>query len=213
MEKNIIDEVIKRVKEELENENNGIDNEIRLEVSARHIHLSREHVDILFGKGYELTNRIDLSQPGEFLCEERLKIVGPKGMIENVGIIGPIRAKTQVEISLTDSRVLGVNPPIRDSGDTVGSEDIFLLSNKSVVKAEESTIIARRHVHMTTKDAEKFGLENGDLAQVRVDGERPMIFEDVLVRVSDSYSLSMHIDFDEANAINYNPDIKAEILV
>lgn len=214
MNRDIIEEVVRKVKEELDNleDVSEENNEIKLEVSARHMHLKREHIDILFGEGHELTKRLDLSQPGEFLCEERLKLVGPKGIIENVGIIGPERAKTQVEVSLTDARVLGINPPIRDSGNTVGSEDIFLVSENNMVKAEESTIVAKRHIHMRPKDAKRFGLKDGDTAQVRVDGDRSTIFDDVLVRVSENYSLSMHIDFDEANAINYNPNVKAEIL-
>lgn len=209
MNRDLIDEIVKKVREELD----STDNKIRLEVSARHIHLTREHVDILFGKDYQLTNRVDLSQPGQFLCEERLKLVGPKGIIENVGIIGPERKRTQVEVSLADARVLGISPPIRDSGDTVGSEDIFLVSGKNLVRAEESTIVAKRHIHMRPEDARRFGVEDGDIVQVRVGGERSTIFDDVLIRVNKDYSLSMHIDIDESNAINYNPDMKAEILV
>lgn len=209
MNRDLIDEIVKKVREELD----STDNKIRLEVSARHIHLTREHVDILFGKDYQLTNRVDLSQPGQFLCEERLKLVGPKGIIENVGIIGPERKRTQVEVSLADARILGISPPIRDSGDTVGSEDIFLVSGKNLVRAEESTIVAKRHIHMRPEDARRFGVEDGDIVQVRVGGERSTIFDDVLIRVNKDYSLSMHIDIDESNAINYNPDMKAEILV
>lgn len=180
------------------------DKGIEIEASGRHMHLSREDIDELFGEDYQLTIRAELSQPGQYICQERLTLIGPKGVIENVGIIGPEREKTQIELSKTDARVLGVNPPIRDSGDIEESETLFIASDKSVVKAEEAVILAKRHIHMTTEDAKEFKLKDGDMVKVKVDGDRGLIFDNVLVRVNDDYSLRMHIDYDEANAINHH---------
>ncbi len=204
----VLEEMDLSLQDELTDENT-----IRVEASARHMHLSREDINRLFGEGYSLTPRRELSQPGQFICEERLTLVGPKGIIENVGIIGPERKKTQVEISKTDARILGVSPPIRDSGDTLGSEDVFLVSKNDVVKAREAVIIAKRHVHMRPKDAEKYGVKDGDLISVEILGERAVTFSKVLVRVNENYDLSMHIDFDEANAINHNPSMRGRIIV
>lgn len=215
MNENELKLMIESILCELAGENKEEDSSdlIRIEASARHMHLSREHLEILFAKDYELTPKRELSQPGQFICEERLTLVGPKGVIENIGIIGPTRAKTQVELSKTDARVLGLNPPIRDSGDTKGSETVFIVSKTNMVKAEESVIVAKRHVHMRPKDAEKYGVKDKDIVSVEVEGERSTVFNQVLVRVNENYDLSMHIDYDEANAINHNPNMKGKILV
>lgn len=207
----IVQEVIEMAKLKME-DGNKEDRSIMIEASGRHMHLSREDIDVLFGKGYELSKKKDLSQPGQYICEERLTLIGPKGVIEKVGIIGPEREKTQVELSKTDARILGVNPPIRDSGDLKGSESLFIASNKGVVHAKESTIIAKRHIHMTENDALKYGVKDKDIVMVKVLSERGLIFDNVLIRVNNNFSLSMHIDYDEANAIDYNPKLRGLVI-
>ncbi|NLM70390.1 MAG: phosphate propanoyltransferase [Synergistaceae bacterium] len=179
-----------------------------VEASGRHVHLRREHVDALFGRGRSLTSSRSLSQPGEFLSQERLTLVGPRGTIENVAILGPERERTQVELSMTDARTLGVAPPVRDSGDTCGSASLTLRSATGEVTLDEGVIIARRHVHMTPGDAERFGVSDGDSVSVRVAGERPVVFEGVLVRVSPDYRMAMHIDYDEANACGWSAGVR-----
>ncbi len=175
---------------------------IPMEISAKHVHLSKEAVEALFGAGYELTEKRPLSQPGQFLCEERVVLVGPKGEMKNVAVLGPARPDTQVEISVTDSRTLGVNPIIRESGDVAGSEGITIknVEGTKAYELKEGVIVAKNHIHMTTADAEKLGVTNGEIVRVRANTERPVTFDDVVCRVKDSFSLAMHIDFDEANA-------------
>lgn len=209
MDQKALEEIIKMIIVNFENDE---DDSILIEASGRHMHLSRKDIDLLFGKDYQLTKKRDLSQPNQFISEERLTLIGPKGVIENVGIIGPERGKTQIELSKTDSRILGVNPPIRDSGDTSGAESLYIASKKAVIKAVESTIIAKRHIHMTLRDAEKYKLKDGDLVSVKVLSERGLTFDNVLIRVSDNYTLSMHIDFDEANAIDHNSQMRGKII-
>lgn len=170
-------------------------------VSNRHVHLSREDVEILFGKDYQLTPIKDLGQPGQFACQETVTIVGPKGSIENVRVLGPERKETQVEISLTDAYKLGLNPPVRDSGDLEGTPGITIIGPKGQVTKDRGVIIAKRHIHMHTSDAEKFGVKDKDIVKVIVEkGDRKLIFDDVLVRVSDKFALEFHVDTDEANA-------------
>jgi len=173
---------------------------IPVEASARHVHLSQEHIALLFGSDYRLTRKKELSQPGQYQCCERVRLIGPKGVINGVAVLGPPRERSQVELTLTDSVLLGIRPPVRDSGDLEGSSTLFIASEKAVIRAEESVIIAKRHVHMRPMDAERFGVSDSQGVNIRIFGQRPLVFEDVLVRVSDSYSLAMHIDFDEANA-------------
>lgn len=170
-------------------------------VSNRHIHLTREHVDILFGQGYELTKLKDLSQPGQYACKELLTIVGPSlRPIENVRVLGPVRKSTQVEISRTDSFVLKVKPPVRESGNIAGSAGITIVGPKGVVTIKEGVIIANRHIHMSPADGAAFGVKDGDTVIVEADGERRTRFYDVQIRVSDAFRLEMHLDTDDANA-------------
>jgi Propanediol utilization protein len=172
-----------------------------IEASGRHVHLSAQDLATLFGEGYELTPKKWLSQPGQFLCEERVGVVGPKGAFDHTGIIGPIRKQSQVELSFTDARVLGVTAPIRESGDLAGSTGIHLVGPKGEIDITEGVIIAMRHIHFTPEDAEKFGVKDKQLVSVKVGGERGLTFGETVVRVSKSYATAMHIDFDEANAI------------
>ncbi len=174
-----------------------------VETSARHIHLSAEHIEALFGKGATLTNKKDLSQPGQFACAERLDVVGPKKTIAGVSILGPARNASQVEISLTDARTLGVSAPIRESGDIEGTPGIKLVNpvNGNEVVLDKGVIVAKRHIHMTPEDAEKFGVSDKEIVSVKVDTDgRATVFGDTVVRVNKSFALAMHIDTDEANA-------------
>lgn len=171
---------------------------IPVELSARHVHLSHQHKALLL-KGH-LTEDKPLSQPGQFLAKERIRLIGPKGVIDNVAVLGPARSKTQVEISLTDARYLGVKAPIRHSGDIAGTPGIILASPNGIVGIEEGVIIAGRHIHLPTVYARQLDLKDQDKVSVRVDSARPLIMEDVLVRVDDNCGLAMHIDFDEGNA-------------
>lgn len=170
-------------------------------VSNRHVHLSREDVETLFGKDYQLTPIKDLGQPGQFACKETVIIVGPKGAIEGVRVLGPERKETQVEISLTDAFKIGVMPPVRDSGDLEGTPGITIVGPKGSVVKQRGVILAKRHIHMHTNDAEKFGVKDKDIVKVIVEkGERRVIFDDVLIRVSEKFALEFHVDTDEANA-------------
>lgn len=182
-------------------------------VSNRHIHLTREHLDILFGKGYELTPLKDLSQPGQYACKELLTIVGPSlRPIENVRVLGPLRKQSQVEISRTDSYVLKVKPPVRESGKLDGSAGITIIGPKGVVSLEEGCIIANRHIHMSVEEGAAFGLKDGDYVTVEADGERRTRFYDVQVRVSEAFRLEMHIDTDDANAAGIGNGAKVRIV-
>lgn len=174
---------------------------VLVEISARHVHVTKEDLETLFGKGYELTPKKDLSQPGQFACEERVTVVGPKRELAGVSILGPCRKSTQVELSLTDARSIGVKAPIRESGDIAGSAGCKLVGPRGEVELKEGVIAAKRHIHMTTADAAKYGITDKQIVSVRIDTDgRSLIFGDVVARVSDSYALAMHIDTDEANA-------------
>jgi acetate kinase len=172
-----------------------------VKISARHVHLTQEHVEALFGEGHQLTPRAPLGQPGQFICEERVTIVGPKRSIERVGIIGPTRPATQVEISRTDEFTLGIDAPVRMSGDHRETPGITLVGPKGEITTKSGLICAWRHIHMTPKDAALYGVEHGDRVEVELDTtDRDVILKDVIVRVKDTYALEMHIDTDEANA-------------
>jgi len=173
---------------------------IKIEISARHIHLNQEHLDQLFGKGYKLTKKADLSQEGEFACEETLQIVGPKNKIEMVRIIGPIRPKTQIEVSKTDGFMLGNIPPLRVSGDIVGSAPVKLIGPNGSVDLLEGMILAMRHIHISSNQAKELNLEDGQRVSVSCFGDRGLLFNNVVVRVRDNFQFFFQIDTDEANA-------------
>ena len=173
---------------------------ILVETSARHVHLSAEHMAVLFGEGATLTMKRELSQPGQFLSEERVSIVGPKSRMDNVAVLGPERKATQVELSLTDARALGVTAPIRESGDVAGSGSITLVGPKGSVELAEGVIAAKRHIHLLPETAEKYGLENGSTVNVTLEGDRALTFGQVVIRVSEKFADAMHVDIDEANA-------------
>ena len=185
---------------------------IPIESSARHVHLTQRAVEKLFGPGAALAKQRALSQPGEFLAEQRVKLVTPTGEIANVAVLGPVRKAIQVEISLTDACALGVNAPIRLSGDLRGAADMVLIGPAGAFEAPGSAIVAQAHVHMTPVDARSFGVSDGQPLSVRVNSARPVTFESVVARVSDSFALAMHIDFDEANACGLQPGDMGELL-
>lgn len=173
---------------------------ILVETSARHVHLSQADLETLFGKGYVLTNKKDLSQPGQFACQEKVTVVGPKGETK-MSILGPTRTQTQVEVSLTDARSLGIKALIRESGDIEGTAGCKLIGPAGEVEITCGVIAAKRHIHMTPADAKEFGVQDKDVVSVEVkSADRSLIFGDVVCRVSDSYALAMHIDTDESNA-------------
>ncbi len=176
-------------------------NKVLVETSARHVHLTNEHIEVLFGNGATLTHKKDLSQPGQFACQERVTLVGPKKSIENVIILGPARPATQVEVSLTDARTLGVSAPVRESGDIAGSGACKIVGPCGEVEISEGVIAAKRHIHFTPEEAAAAGVEDKQIVSVKIDSaDRSTIFGDVVVRVSPKFSAAMHIDTDEANA-------------
>ena len=184
-----------------------------VEISARHLHVTKEHLEILFGKGHELTPKKDLSQPGQFACEERVDVIGPKRELKGVSILGPCRSATQVELSLTDARSIGVMAPVRESGDVAGSGAVKLVGPCGEVELSEGVIAAKRHIHMTPDDAKRFGVADGEVVSVKLPTEgRSLIFGDVVVRVSEKYALAMHIDTDEANAAAVPGKCQGEIV-
>lgn len=178
-----------------------MEKKVLVETSARHVHLTEEQIEVLFGKGAKLTHKKDLSQPGQFACEERVTLVGPKKSIPNVIILGPARSATQVEVSLTDARTLGVDAPVRESGDIAGSGACKIVGPCGEVEISEGVIAAKRHIHLTPADAEAFGVEDKQIVSVKIDSaDRSTIFGDVVVRVSPKFAAAMHIDTDESNA-------------
>ena len=189
-------------------------NQVVVEISARHVHVSKADLETLFGKDYELTVKKEFSQPGQYACEERVRVVGTKGEFPAVSILGPCRNATQVELSLTDARSIGVDAPVRESGDIDGSGTCKLVGPCGEVEIACGVIAAKRHIHATTKDAEEFGLENGQIVSVQIPSAtgRNLTFGDVVVRVSDSYALAMHIDTDEANAAGMKPNTMGTII-
>ena len=186
---------------------------ILIETSSRHVHLTEEDIVALFGEGAKLTHKKDLSQPGQFACEERVMIVGPKKSIPNVIILGPARKATQVEVSMTDARTLGVNAPVRESGDLAGSAGCKIVGPAGEIEIEEGVIVAKRHIHLTPEDAEQFGVEDKQIVCVKVESAgRSLIFGDVVVRVSPKFAAAMHIDTDESNAAAAFGEIYGEII-
>nr|WP_105209123.1 ethanolamine utilization phosphate acetyltransferase EutD [Streptococcus suis] len=201
----LIDKIATRVQDELEGS-------FEIEASGRHIHLSQEDLETLFGKGYSLTKAKDLSQPGQFACKERLTILGPKGSFQNAVILGPVRGATQVEVSLTDCLKLGVNAPIRESGQIEDTPGIVLINGSQVVSLDKGLIVAKRHIHMTPEDAAKANVVNKEIVQVKVGGERGLIFDDVVIRVHPKFATFMHIDYDEANACGFKKGMRGRII-
>ena len=169
-------------------------------MSNRHIHLSQKDLEILFGEGYELTKFKDLSQPGQYAAEEKVDVEGPKGTIKGVRVLGPVRGDTQFELSVSDAFGLGIKPVIRNSGEIEDTPGVKLIGPKGEVDIDKGAIVAARHIHMHTTDAEEFGVKDKDVVSIKVGGPRGLVFDEVLVRVSDSYALEMHVDIEEGHA-------------
>ncbi len=187
--------------------------EILIETSARHVHVTQETLEILFGKGHELTKKKDLSQPGQFACEERITVVGPKKELANVSILGPVRPADQVELSATDARSIGLGIAVRESGDVANTPGCILRGPEGEVEIKEGVIVAQRHIHMIPETAEKLGINNKDIVWVKcTTNGRTAILGDVVVRVSDKFADAMHIDTDESNAIGAVPGMMGEII-
>nr|WP_321465982.1 phosphate propanoyltransferase [uncultured Desulfobulbus sp.] len=176
---------------------------IPVEISARHAHLSKDDAIALYGA--PLTPDRELSQPGQFLCKERVRLIGLKGVLDNVAVLGPSRESSQVEISLTDARLLGLDVPIRQSGDILGTPGILLSSKRTIIALEMGVIVAGRHIHMSPEDARRLRVRDRDLVAVNMHGRRPAVFRDVLIRVHESFRLALHIDADEANGCGCGP--------
>ena len=174
---------------------------IELEASGRHVHLTKAQSHALFG--HSLTPQRPLSQPGQFLAKERVSIIGPKGEFHNVAVLGPERQEAQVEISLTDGKALGIAPPIRPSGSTAGSPGAMLVGPLGQVKLEQGVMAAQRHIHLSPEEGKRFGVADKQIVKLQVFGARPLIFEDVLVRIHPEYRAAVHLDYDEANACGF----------
>lgn len=206
--KALVDKVIESVKNGDTTEGN-----VPVGISNRHIHLTKEDVETLFGKGYQLTKLKDLSQPGQYACKEQLTIVGPSmRAIEGVRVLGPERKRSQVEISRTDSFVLKVKPPVRESGDLDGSAPITIIGPKGVVTLKEGCIIANRHIHMSEEEGRAFGVTDNEYVDVELYGERKSLFYDVQIRVHKDFRLEMHIDTDDANAAGVGNGAKVKLI-
>ena len=186
---------------------------ILIEGSARHVHVTQADLETLYGAGYALRVKRMLSQPGEFLSEEKIQAEGPKGAIDRISILGPVRKATQLEVSLTDARVLGIDAPVRESGDIEGSAAVRLTGPAGSVELSQGAIAAKRHVHLRPEDASAAGVENKQIVSVRTDGPRAVTFHEVVVRVSPSFMPAMHIDYDELNAAGLSGEAQGEIIV
>ena len=187
---------------------------ILIETSARHVHLTQEDIETLFGKGYQLTVKKDLSQPGQFACNEKVTVRGPKSEIKNVSILGPARPASQVEVSATDARTLGLSLPVRESGDIAGTPGVTLIGPEGEVELSAGAIVAKRHIHLTPEAATEYGVADKQIVNVRVvNDSRSIIFGDVVIRVSPKFAPAMHIDTDEANAGSIVPNSEGEIIL
>ncbi len=200
---NIVEEVMKRVNKKFQ---------ITVEASGRHVHLTREGINILFGVDYKLTKTKELSQPGQYGCKERVSIIGPKGTIKNVVVLGPERSEIQVEVSKSDAIILGITAPIRESGNLQGSAGITMATENASLTIKEGLIIAKRHIHLSPQDSQLYKVCDKEIVKVQISGERPLIFDDVVIRISEKYTPFMHIDYDEANACGYNKSTTAKII-
>lgn len=189
-----------------------MDNTFIVETSARHVHLTEKDIETLFGAGATLTHKKDLSQPGQYACEERVTVVGPKRELKNVIILGPARNATQVELSLTDARTIGISVPVRESGDIAQSGGCKIVGPCGEIEITEGVIAAKRHIHMTPEDAQRLGVSDKEIVSVRIHSERSLVFGDVVVRVSPKFALAMHIDTDESNAACAFGECRGEIV-
>ena len=219
MNQSVVEDIIKKVMSQMgEAETNAEasrgpvsgDATIPVELSGRHVHLCDEDIKELFGG--PLTHTKELSQPGQYLCKERVRLIGPSGVIDNVAVLGPARSKSQIELSLTDARILGIKAPVRQSGDVAGTPGVVLTSGNGLAGIQEGVIVAARHIHMSPEDAARFGVSDRQKVDVHMDGNRPTVFKDVMVRVRPDFRLAMHIDFDEANSCGLGKGARGRIV-
>ena len=217
MDQKFIEEMIKKVMGEVATAVDvkpaatvTVDDTIPVELSGRHVHLCEEDIEELYGA--PLTYVKELSQPGQYLCKERVRLIGPSGVIDNVAVLGPARPKSQVEISLTDARILGMKAPVRQSGDVAGTPGLVLASSTGLVGLKEGVMVAARHIHMSPEDGERFSVKDGQKVDVHLNGNRPAVLKDVIVRIHKDFKLAMHIDFDEANGCGLGKDATGRIV-
>ena len=185
---------------------------VKIGLSNKHVHLQKDHIDILFGKGHELTPTKDLVQPGQFASEEKVDIVGPKNTLKGIRVLGPARPETQVELAMTDARTLGIKAPVRESGKLEGTPGCKLIGPCGEVELDHGVMIALRHVHLNPQQAEEAGVKDKDIVCLKIDGERGLIFDNVLVRAGEKHEREAHLDTDEGNAAGCGPDAVAEII-
>ena len=186
--------------------------QITIEGSARHVHVTKEALAVLFGADAVLHNKRELSQPGQYLCEERVRLEGPRGSIDRVSILGPTRPASQAEVSFTDARALGIDPPIRESGDLKGSAPIRMVGPKGAVDLPEGAIVAKRHIHLTPEEATAYGVTDKQIVSVKTEGPRALVYGEVVVRVSEKFSASVHLDFDEMNAAGLSGEAAGKLI-
>lgn len=201
----LVNEVARKVSE-------SINQTFEIEASGRHVHLSQEHIDALFGEGYQLNPAKYLSQPGQFAARERVTVIGPKGVLHNCVILGPARGDSQVEVSYTDALTLGVKVPLRLSGQIEGTPGVMIMNGAKSVQLKKGLIVAKRHIHVNTRDAERFNVTDKEIVKVKVMSDRPLIFDDVVIRISPDFETYMHIDYDEANACGFVKGTRGRII-
>ena len=186
--------------------------EVKIGLSNKHLHLSKEHIDILFGEGHELTPTKPLVQPGQFACEEKVDIVGPKNTLKGIRVLGPARPETQVEVAMTDARTLGIKAPVRESGKLEGTPGCKIVGPCGEVEIDHGVIVALRHVHLSPAQAEEAGVKDKDIVNIKIEGERGLVFNNVLVRSGDAHEREVHLDTDEGNAAGCGPDAVCTII-
>ena len=186
--------------------------EVLVETSARHVHVTQEVLETLFGAGYALTKKKDLSQPGQFACEEKVDIVGPKNTLKGIRVLGPARPETQVEVAMTDARTLGIKAPVRESGKLEGTPGCKIVGPCGEVEIDHGVIVALRHVHLSPAQAEEAGVKDKDIVSIKIEGERGLVFNNVLVRSGDAHEREVHLDTDEGNAAGCGPDAVCTII-
>ena len=186
--------------------------EVKIGLSNKHLHLQKDHIEILFGKGHELTPTKPLVQPGQFACEEKVDIVGPKNTLKGIRVLGPARPETQVELAMTDARTLGIKAPVRESGKLEGTPGCKIVGPCGEVEIDHGVIVALRHVHLSPAQAEEAGVKDKDIVSIKIEGERGLVFNNVLVRSGDAHEREVHLDTDEGNAAGCGPDAVCTII-
>lgn len=185
---------------------------VQIGLSNKHLHLSEEHIEALFGKGHKLTPTKDLVQPGQYACEEKVDIVGPKATLKGIRVLGPARPETQVELAMTDARTIGIKAPVRESGKLEGTPGCTLIGPAGTVELDHGVIVALRHIHLSPEEAVEAGVKDKDVVSVKIEGERGLIFDNVLIRSGNGHKREAHFDTDEGNAAGCGPDAVCEIL-